>query len=626
MKNTDVYSKMIRVIFVGVTLFGCLFFQPVTVGAQAAVSATAVTKVRVFDGEGLLLPCTVVIQDGRIVGIGEGVVIPPGAEVIDGTGMTLLPGFFDAHVHVWQAENLKQSLVFGVTTVVDMFMDLKTMNAIKKLQASGRAKDMAYMLSPGILATSPGGHGTQYGMPIPTLTKPEDAGPWVENRVKEGSDFIKIIYDDGNAYGMTRPTLDRATVAAVIAAAHKQDRSAIIHAATLAQCREALEAGVDGLAHLFFDNAYDPDFGRLAARKGAFVIPTLAVLENFGAGSEATPLISDAELSPFLTPDDHQMLKMTFPFTVQEGAYAAQEKAIRQLAEAEVPILTGTDAPNPGTTYGASLHRELELLVKAGLTPLDALRSATSIPAETFGLSDRGRIQEGKTADCVLVEGDPTQDIKNTRRIVAVWRAGVKVDRDKYRSAVDKAKTAREGQKNAPHPIGSRSGLISDFEKDVIQAEYGAGWSVSTDAMMGGKSTAEYRLVEGGAAGSRKSLLITGTIAEGAQYRWAGAFFSPGSAMMQPANLSAWSSMSFWARGDGKTYSVMIFAQSLGYMPAMVSFEAGPEWEEFTFAFEEFAVEGFDVMGIFIGGSSDLGDFELRIDNVRLRGRTSKNY
>ncbi|MFA9453824.1 MAG: hypothetical protein ACERK6_07895, partial [Candidatus Aminicenantaceae bacterium] len=108
------------------------------------------------------------------------------------------------------------------------------------------------------------------------------------------------------------------------------------------------------------------------------------------------------------------------------------------------------------------------------------------------------------------------------------------------------------------------------------------------------------------------------TIAEGAQNRWAGAFFSPGPAMMQPANLSARSSINFWAKGDGKTYSVMIFAQSLGFMPAMLSFEAGPEWKEHTFLFEDFSIDGSDIMGIFIGGSDELGDFKLNIDNVRL--------
>ncbi len=619
---TKIYCKwIVRGALSLAILLGCLSTHRagVTRPAADASSAIAVKNVAVFDGEEILPPCTVVMQGGRITALGENASIPPGAEVIDGTGKTLLPGLFDAHVHIWQAQNLKQSLVFGVTTVIDMFMDVTAMNAIKKMQDSGQGSDMAYLISPGILATSPGGHGTQYGLPIPTLTKPADAGPWVSDRIEEGSDFIKIIYDDGSAYGMTRPTLDHATVAAVIAAAHKQGKMAIIHAATLAQCREALEAGVDGLAHLFFNAAYDPEFGSLAARKKAFVIPTLAVLEGFPGDSGAPELIEDPALAPFLTPDDHQMLKMTFPFTTQEGAYAAEEKAIRQLAQAGVPILAGTDAPNPGTTYGASLHRELELLVKAGLSPLEALRSATSIPAQTFGLTDRGAIKEGLLADCVLVEGDPSQDIKNTRRIAAVWRDGIRVDRDAYHAAVEKDKKARAEQETAAPPKGSELGLISDFEGENIRTEYGAGWSISTDTMTGGKSSAKYALTDGGAVGSKRSLLITGTVVEGAQYPWAGAFFSPGPAMMQPANLSAWSSINFWARGDGKTYSVMIFAQSLGFMPAMLSFEAGAEWKEFSFSFEDFPVDGSDIMGIFIGGSADLGDFALHIDNVRLK-------
>jgi hypothetical protein len=74
----------------------------------------------------------------------------------------------------------------------------------------------------------------------------------------------------------------------------------------------------------------------------------------------------------------------------------------------------------------------------------------------------------------------------------------------------------------------------------------------------------------------------------------------------------------FWAKGDGKVYNVMIFAQSLGFIPAMLEFEAGPEWKEFTFPFQDFGVEGFDIQGIFIGGAPELGSFRLQIDNVRL--------
>jgi imidazolonepropionase-like amidohydrolase len=614
MRKTTVKNRLLALLLIGVA---ALWMHGIGM-AQGSGPVTAFKNVRVFDGERVISECTVIVEGERIGAVGVGATIPEGAEVLDGRGLTLLPGFFDAHVHIWHVDNLKQSAIFGVTTVVDMFMDVKTMTGIKKMQEAGRARDMAYLVSPGILATSPGGHGTQFGFPIPTLSEPGDAGPWVEERVKEGSDFIKIIWDDGSAYNMTWTTLDVTTVAAIIQAAHDQGKIVIIHAATLKQCRQAIAAGVDGLAHLFFENASDPDFGRLVARKGAFVIPTLAVLESMHGVSDPESMIKDPGLSPYIKPDDVQMLSMAFPLTTEKGAYRAAERAIAQLVEAEAPILAGTDAPNPGTTFGASLHRELELLVKAGLTPQAALQSATSIPAGIFKLSDRGYIRSGKLADLVLVKGDPTQDIKHTRQIVGVWRAGQRVDRGKYKAAVAKAVEARENQKNALPPENSESGWISDFEGPQIKTEYGAGWSISTDKMIGGKSEAHYELVEGGAQGSGGSLLITGEVSEGAQSLWAGAFFSPGKAMMQPANLSAQNAIQFWAKGDGKTYSVMIFAQSLGYVPAMLEFKAGEEWQEFTFSFQEFGVEGFDIQGIFIGGSPETGPFRLQIDNVRL--------
>ena len=97
-----------------------------------------------------------------------------------------------------------------------------------------------------------------------------------------------------------------------------------------------------------------------------------------------------------------------------------------------MPILAGTDAPNPGTAHGASLHRELELLVHAGLAPTEALAAATSVPASAFHLADRGRVARGLRADLVLVNGDPTRDITATRDIVGVWKGGAPVDRAAY--------------------------------------------------------------------------------------------------------------------------------------------------------------------------------------------------
>ena len=106
------------------------------------------------------------------------------------------------------------------------------------------------------------------------------------------------------------------------------------------------------------------------------------------------------------------------------------------LADRGVPILAGSDPPARGRPYGASMHRELELMVQAGLSPTAALRAATSVPARIFGLDDRGRIAPGLRADLLLVDGDPTADILATRSIVAIWKQGAQFDREAYRAGL----------------------------------------------------------------------------------------------------------------------------------------------------------------------------------------------
>jgi imidazolonepropionase-like amidohydrolase len=577
-----------------------------------------IQNVRIFDGDRIIPSGTVVIEGGKIAAAGAQTAIPAGAEIIDGAGLTLMPGLIDAHVHVLSEDNLKQALVFGVTSVVDMFSDVKAMQGIKERQAEGKAPDMAFLVSAGTLATVPGGHGTEYGVSIPTITSPDQAQAFVDERIAEGSDFIKIIQDDGSAYNYPWKTLTNNEVAALIQAAHKRGKLAVIHAATLKNCEDALNAGVDGLVHLYFDDVYDPDFGRLAAKKKAFVIPTLSALKVIAGLPDPEGLINDADLSPYLKPSDVVNLKKAFPFATGAASYKTEEKALRQLKDAKVPILAGTDAPNPGTAFGASLHGELALLVSAGLAPLEALKAATSVSAAHFHITDRGRIRPGFAADLVLVEGDPSVDITTTRRIVGVWRDGVRVNREAYAAVAAAEKEKAAQAKNAAAPDNSESGWISDFEGDSIAANFGAGWMKSTDAMMGGKSKVEYKLTPGGAEGSRGALQIKGEIIEGSQFRWAGAFFCPGKPPMTPVNLSSKKAISFWAKGDVRTYAVEIFAQSLGYIPAIKTFSVGAEWKEFKFPFTDFNLDGSDIMGIFIGASGEPGAFTMTIDNVRL--------
>ncbi len=401
---------------------------------SSVMAQTIVFKnIRVFDGENLLKNRIVIVKDGFITFVGKEKIIPYNAEIIDGTGKTLLPGLIDSHVHVISKEALRQSLNFGITTVIDMFMSVDLMQEIKKIHRENPQNTMAYLISAGMLATAPDGHGTQYGIPIQTLSSPEQAYSFVTERIKEGSDFIKIIYDNGSWMGKEIPTLDYKTLEAVINAAHAKNQMAVAHALTLKEAKEAISAGIDGLAHIYCDDAYDENFAQLAVENDIFVIPTLSVIKSLCGFSTATEVLNDSLLAPFLSPGGEMLLNNKTLFDSSETRYYSSIQAGKQLNEANVPILAGTDVPNPGTTYGASLHKELELLTEAGLTPIQALRAATSFPAKCFGLSQRGFIKKGMIADLLLVRGNPINDIQKTRDIVAIWKRGNQIKRVRYK-------------------------------------------------------------------------------------------------------------------------------------------------------------------------------------------------
>ena len=574
----------------------------------AAQRTFAVVGARVFDGTAVLDRATVLVENGVIKSVGTNVPVPDGTAIVDGTNSTLLPGLIDAHTHAF-GDALARALVFGVTTELDMFTDQKFAASMRAEQASGVVSTRADLFSAGTLATAPGGHGTEFGGSIPTLTRADQAQAFVDARLAEGSDYIKIIYDDGAALGYAFPSLDRPTVAALIAAAHRRGKMAIVHVATQQAAREVLEDGADGLAHVFADVPADAAFVRLARARGAFVIPTLAVIASTsGHAAEGAKLAADPAFAAFVEAGDRRSLGATFPARpgARQSLDAARESVAR-LRVAGVTLLAGTDAPNPGTAHGISLHRELELLVGAGLSPLEALAAATSVPARVFHLADRGRLAPGLRADLLLVDGDPTRDITATRHIVSIWKGGI---------AVERRPAAPEAARPAPVVTG---GVLSEFEGDM-RVGFGSGWVVSTDKLMGGSSEATMRIVEGGAGGSRGSLEIAGTIRPGSMYPWAGAMVFPGPQPMAPANLSRFKELVFWARGDGGTFHVLLFAAHFGGIPADRPFTAGAEWREQVMPFSSFGdVDGSDVAGLLFGAGAGQSAFRLQIDDVHFR-------
>ena len=232
---------------------------------------------------------------------------------------------------------------------------------------------------------------------------------------------------------------------------------------------------------------------------------------------------------------------------------------------------------------------------------------ASGAPADAFGLDDRGRIAPGRKADLVLVRGDATRDVLVTRDLAGIWKAGVRFER-----------VRPEAVPSGRPRIAPR--VLTDFEDLTSDGLAASGWIPSTDTMFGGGSTVDLRVTVDDAAGNRGALVISGEITAGFPAPWAGVMIGLAPGVMQPVDASDITALVFDARGEGATYRVLAFAESLGPAPATIEFFAGAGWRRVVVPLG--GIDGLDptgAMGFLIGGPGDLGPFRLEIDNVELR-------
>jgi imidazolonepropionase-like amidohydrolase len=370
---------------------------------------TAITNVRVFDGERLGGPSTVVVDDGLLSARALSDVA--GAEVVDGGGGTLLPGLIDTHVHVDRVSQLEVSASWGVTTMLDMGnKDLANLAMLKN------AVNVPDLRSAGNPASAPNSvFVRKMGFSVSTtVSGPEDAARFVAERVAEGSDYIKILVEDPKIPG-TR-ALGPPTVAALVGAAHDAGLMTIAHVVSADTMTTAVRAGADIVTHTALTSDLSQDLTALLGDRPVVIIPTLTMMQ--GVVRAIGGKLVMRMLAPFVP-----AVRLNYGHALSTVAAFRQAGAV---------ILAGTDSNDDlaapcQVAHGESLHEELERLVAAGLAPAEALRGATSLAAAIFGLTDRGAVAPGRRADLLLVDGDPTVDISATRNIRGVWIGGRRV-------------------------------------------------------------------------------------------------------------------------------------------------------------------------------------------------------
>lgn len=391
--------------------------------------AIALTHVNVIpmNREGVLQDQAVVVRDDKIVQVGPSrkVAIPKGARRIDARGDFLIPGLTDAHVHLLSPTEFKLYLANGVTTVFNL--NGRPAHLLWRREvADGK------LLGPTVFTAGP------------TFDRPhtaEEAGRMVDEQAAMGYDAVKIYNQ-----------VSKAEYPALIAEAKRKNMLLMGHVAREPEFELTIQSGQsiahleeftytyfnpqhdDNNSHIVYDEGKIPAVAQETAKSGIYVIPTLYTYRDIV--EQATNLeqfLKNPELkyvAPWTLAGLQPSANRYYSFPAKSHAQlrtslAFQRKLVKALADAGVPLLSGTDATDIGPVAGFGLHDELQELVNDGLTAYQALQTATVNAARYFRRGDElGTIEPGKRADMVLLKGNPLNDISNTRRIAGVMVRG----------------------------------------------------------------------------------------------------------------------------------------------------------------------------------------------------------
>jgi imidazolonepropionase-like amidohydrolase len=412
------------------------------------------------DGKPAIEQSAFIVEKGTITRVGRvgEVKAPANAARVDLTGKTVMPTLIDIHTHTgfqkgptYRAENysretivddLNRALYFGVSAVVSEGIDPgDAAFIIREDQAAGRLGGARlFTAGRGIGAPNAGPGADTYKGIAYEVTSEQQARSAVRELAAKKVDFVKIWVDDRNGRAPElRPPLYRA----IIDEAHKHGIRVNAHVFYLADAKGLVAAGIDGFTHMVRDKDMDDEVVQAIVKRRVVIMPTL---QNTERGRNVEP---PASLGGWLKGPAREAIgpelveKMLAAYggrtTAQaSGArerYAILQRSLAKLSSAGARIVLGGDTGLQDDPFGFAEHRELELMVEAGMSPMQAIVAATRNGAEYLGLRSAGVLAPGKRASFLVLDANPLDDITNTRRIAQVVLDGREVNRDSLRRA-----------------------------------------------------------------------------------------------------------------------------------------------------------------------------------------------
>jgi imidazolonepropionase-like amidohydrolase len=371
---------------------------------------------------------------------------------VDVTGKTVLPGLMDAHVHTQvspgppgfspprdlSTDQVHALLRAGVTSYLDL--GSSPADIYDKRARSGQ-QDFPRIFAAGPMVTATWGHPCTDGPSdaCRSVDSPSEVESVLDGVLADEPDVVKGVLERGFGLGSI-PTLSSATLAELAQQTRTAGVPLVMHVSRTDHMMQLVDLGVSRFAHMPYQGELTDEDVATLVREGVQVIPTLVFVdalyrlaqETFSELTDDATLYEDVDGAVVAALQDPEFVAQVTARSYRDGISASRRNVMANVARCQAAglrLVAGTDSGNTGVFHGRALRRELALYVDAGLTPQEALRTATLNVADFLGRGDLGRLQRGALADVLVVEGDATVDIGRLNQVVAVYKGGVPVDR-----------------------------------------------------------------------------------------------------------------------------------------------------------------------------------------------------